>query len=797
MRRTITSSRGHSGIRSSLGGPRFTDAHRSTFTITIVFSLLILRSLTNATIAQTVGPLPGTQALVARDGLSEAMQQAVDRFLLKLIGQSGDDRSQYWDRDHSSVESYSRSVEQNRQRFRRLIGVADPREPFVAFERVGSLGEPPVLAENGGITVRAVRWPVFPGVNGEGLLLEPKGRATYDVIALPDADWTPEILTGIDQPPLPGAAFAKRLAEAGGRVLVPTLISRDDQWSGNPEIRMLNQPHREFIYRPAFYLGRHIIGHEVQKVLSAVDYFARQRPEHETVSRIGVAGYGEGALIAFYSAAVDERIAATLVSGYFDRREGVWREPIYRNVWGLLREFGDADIASLVAPRGLVVEACRGVEVSGPPKPHSVDRDYAASGALTTPAIQSVRSEFARAQRHYEKLKVSSNCRLVESGRGGGPPGTIDALQQFIELLGVEATVPPSAGRLVPDHRSQPVAHQRQRRQVRELVAFNQTKYWESSHARKNFWEEADRSTPDRWTASIESHRQHFLREVVGDFPIQQAPLNPRTRVVYETEQWVGYEVVLDVTKELWSYGILLVPRSITKGEKRPVVVAQHGRGGRPQHLCDPAGDHRSYHSFGARLADRGFIVYAPQNLYFGEERYRLIQRKANALGMSFFAPMVWQHRAAVRWLNSLPFVDSERIAFYGLSYGGKSALLLPAVMEEYSLSICSGAFTDAVRKHIDSVGGNRSVFLFTGEYEHLEFDFAERFNHAEIAWLISPRPFMVEKGHRDGGLPDEWTAYEYARVRRHYVQLGIPERTEIEFFDGGHEINQQGSTLR
>ena len=66
---------------------------------------------------------------------------------------------------------------------------------------------------------------------------------------------------------------------------------------------------------------------------------------------MGVAGYAEGGLVAFYAAAVDTRIDAALVSGYFDSRQEVWSEPIYRNVWGLLRRIwrrrtGDLDCAS-------------------------------------------------------------------------------------------------------------------------------------------------------------------------------------------------------------------------------------------------------------------------------------------------------------------------------------------------------------------------------------------------------------------------------------------------------------------
>jgi hypothetical protein len=36
--------------------------------------------------------------------------------------------------------------------------------------------------------------------------------------------------------------------------------------------------------------------------------------------------------------------------------------------------------------------------------------------------------------------------------------------------------------------------------------------------------------------------------------------------------------------------------------------------------------------------------------------------------------------------------------------------------------------------------------------------------------------------------------AYEYAKVRRLYAKLTIPERTEIEFFPGVHEINGRGT---
>src|SRR5262249_44719570 len=157
----------------------------------------------------------------------------------------------------------------------------------------------------------------------------------------------------------------------------------------------------------AYHLGRHVLGYEVQKVLAVVDWLGRRAGAQ---LKVGVAGYGEGGLGAFYAAALGPRIDACPVSGAFGARPGPWEapvsrtrsgprpweEPIYRNVWGLQREFGDAEIATLIAPRGLVVEYSEAPAVAGPPPVRPGRRGGAAVGKLTTPAFASVRDEFRR-----------------------------------------------------------------------------------------------------------------------------------------------------------------------------------------------------------------------------------------------------------------------------------------------------------------------------------------------------------------------------------------------------------------
>lgn len=727
--------------------------------------------------------LTGTRELTMQGDLAAQMVEGIDKFLTRELAASVEARETLWSRDYSSREAYNCSVSANRDHFLKIIGAVDKMETMTELEYVSGTSSPALVARCKDYSVYTVRWPVFSGVYGEGLWIEPEGKPIARIIALPDADWTPEMLAGISSGLTPGSQFARRLAEQGCQVLIPILIDRSDTWSGNPDIRMTNQPHREYIYRMAFELGRHIIGYEVQKILAAVDWFVS-----ENMLPIGVIGYGEGGLLALYSAAADTRIDTVVVSGYFQSRQRVWEEPIYRNVWRLLYEFGDAELASLIAPRTLIIEASAGPKVQGPPSIRD-GRSGAAPGKLVSPPLKSVEAEFKRAQQFYERLGVSENLMLVMPE--DRKPGSDDTLKALLKALGCQNKLKPS-GKPLEDQRGNFDPEQRLQRQFNQLVSFTQHLLGQSVFRRREFWSKADRSSLEAWTESCKGYREYLWNEVIGRFPPSSVPADPRTRLIYDEPKWKGYEVVLDVWPDVFAYGILLVPKDLMPGERRPVVVCQHGLEGRPLKVVDTGEDDPAYRGYGARLADLGFVVYAPQNPYIGGDSFRILQRKANPIGRSLFSIIVRQHERTLEWLSEQPFVDPERIGLYGISYGGKTAMRVPALLDGYALSICSADFNEWITKNVTVDYGYS--YIFTGEYEMFEFDLGNTFNYSDLAGLILPRPFMVERGHHDGVAPDEWVAYEYAAVRRLYTILGIPERTTIEFFNGGHQINAKGT---
>ncbi|MEX2188873.1 MAG: hypothetical protein WD875_18840 [Pirellulales bacterium] len=756
-------------------------------------------------------PLAGTEPLVMEGDIASQLVDGVDKFLLRKIDESVEKRERHWKRDFSSAEAYNKSIEPNRKRLADILGIRDARVPFDAPELVATTKQSALVGKGENYEIYAIRWPVLADpdpnrsdviVYGEGLLCVPTGdkKPIADVIAIPDADQTPEQIVGLAEGVPPESQFARRLAKAGCRVVIPTLISRElKQRNGRATLT-----NREYLYRGGFEVGRHLIGYEVQKVLALVDWFERDHlaagentggnaasTKKEPEPRIGVIGYGEGGMIALYSTALDTRINATCVSGFVGevRELRFWRQPIDRNVFDFFVQFTDQDLITMVAPRRLIVDIATSPRVNlpgnggAPAEIVSPSNDVAA--ALLLHFVDEALNGFKAASRFW-----SLHGDVTNRSRFCGD----SALTEFVRTCASNEKLAMSPSKAVINtRRTDPPA--RQSRQIAEIDRHTQLVLRESPYVRERYMKRLYDATDTKDLAAYEKvadeYREKFYNDVIGRFDDPLLPANPRTRKAYDKEKWTGYEVVLDVFPDVIAYGVLLVPKDIKPGKKRPVVVCQHGLEGRPQDVIE--GNKDAYHDFAAKLCERGFITFAPQNLYIFGDRFRSLQRKANPLGKTLFSVIVPQHQQITDWLKTLPMVDGERIGFYGLSYGGKSAMRIPPLVKNYCLSICSADFNEWVDKNAST--RDPHSYVWSNEYEIFEWDLGSTFNYAEMAALIAPRPFMVERGHFDGVGSDENVAHEFAKVRHHYAaRLGIGDRCEIEWFVGPHTINGQGT---
>ncbi|MFM2166957.1 MAG: hypothetical protein RIS79_1328, partial [Verrucomicrobiota bacterium] len=605
--------------------------------------------------------LPGTKLLEPNADFSATMVAGIDRMALWLIEQSRTGRKP------------------TREKLKAALGMADERVSFSALDLMGDTISPALLHETESCRVFRVRWPVFDGVHGEGLYVQPKGKPTARVIYLPDAASTPEKLV---------EGF---LLGSGAEVIVPALISRDSEFSTNDKFGVTtNCSHREWIYRQSYELGRHLIGYEVQKALAVVDWFKAQKEQVPVL----IAGIGEGGMLALHAAAIDERIDSVYSAGYFAPRESVWEEPIERNVFGLLRDLGDAEIASLIAPRPLVLQPLfypKHVVSMEAPKG---SRAIAAPGRLSEPSLASFEAEIARVK------QLAPSSRILAAT---GETSNDQIIRHLLPSASLSVSSVASVS-LKPDPT-------RQKRLVRELEAFTQRLLVSTETERNNeFWKKLPLKSLAEFEAQTEKERERFWNEVIGRLPDPHVPMNAKSRFVRETDKVVIYEVTLDVWDDVFAWGWLCLPKELdgrrvrqnaeagdartlaSAPTRRPVIVCQHGLEGIPEDTITTDATQRAfgaYQAFTLRLAEQGFVTFAPHNPYRGGHAFRTLQRKLNPLGLTLYSVINGQHQRILEWLKAQPFTQPDKVAFYGLSYGGKSAMRTPAVLKDYCLSIC------------------------------------------------------------------------------------------------------------
>jgi dienelactone hydrolase len=214
------------------------------------------------------------------------------------------------------------------------------------------------------VVIRTTPWSVMPMY-----VLSPKGHSTPRpcVLALEGHSYGVKDIVGLWEDGSPrntpdGAHqdFASALAQHGFVVVAPEIScfgERQADYSG----RGLAPKPPSTCYSVSNYaamLGMSAMGLRVWDGMRAVDYLATLK--EADISRLGVMGISGGGMHAFFSMALDTRIAAGVISGYFCQ----WRSSILAMHHcpcmfqpGILKLGELSDLAGLLAPRPVLVEA--------------------------------------------------------------------------------------------------------------------------------------------------------------------------------------------------------------------------------------------------------------------------------------------------------------------------------------------------------------------------------------------------------------------------------------------------------
>ncbi len=693
--------------------------------------------------------------------LLEQQRQEIIHYFLSQISATPAKRDHLWHADFSSLRNYAETIQLHRSHLRQMLGLIQPKPGTPNIK---------VLEQEAALRIEDVTIPIDSEFRARVLVFLPHSNTpAAAVIVIPPAKESREEYLGLVEGMSPAEWLTTLLARKIA-VAVPLTVERTDD---HPICEKAGgRDRRTILWRASFIIGRTLVGLEVQQVL-ALRAFLSKTPEIDS-GRIAVLGERQGGMTALYAGAVDDRFSAAAAVDYFDQREGCWQEPVDRVLYGQLNEFGDAEIAALIAPRPLWIATTPAGPVSYP----------------------KMRVEAVRARRFFQGLGEVNHFNAIEVPDDAM---RVTALRLASFLRAPDAPRPPDLTlRFSADE-----VIKRRNAHFEGLYHYLRGLDDGSDEVRKRYWQLESTPAQDR-EQKIADVRDR-LAELVGIIPSDKGPLRARTALIGETDKFLAFEVLLDVLPGVHAYGQLLVPRAAggSMRDALPAVIGQHGFGGAPKYVTGMGSELESndhfYHRFGERLAERGLVVFAPYltvpvdttppNIVHRADLINPLVRMAASLGMLRTSIELAKLRRVVDFLQSLPFVNSERIGYYGLSYGGYSALWMPPLEPRLKFTIVSAHFNDWRLMLTDDSRLGDSYWTLPDDDFH-NWNVLNRFTHTELIAAMWPRPVCIEWGSNDPVTPPAWHERAWKDLEKFRDAWNIQDRIVDDDFIGPHSIH-------
>jgi dienelactone hydrolase len=317
--------------------------------------------------------------------------------------------------------------------------------------------------------------------------------------------------------------------------------------------------------------------------------------------------------------------------------------------------------------------------------------------------------------------------------------------------------------------------------------------------------------TPDEWIAKREEIK-HLLLQVMGDFPPLTTLLNPRVVEEREFEKYIRKKVVYTSEPGDDVPAYLFLPKDDTK--RHPAVLCAHQTN--PYGKREAAGiDGDPAMAYAPKLAERGYITLAPDEICFGERHSPLLGHYGDAISFyrkhktwSIAGKMVWDKSRAIDYLWTLDEVDPQRIGAIGHSHGGYGSLHAAAFDDRIRAIVSSCGFipfrTDGntfrwshatpLMPKLGFFIGRRKMTWETFRQFKLKEVNQVPFDWHHILALIAPRPLFLSVSMDDEVFPggESIRRQVLPRVKPVYDLFKSSEKLDAYFFSGGHSFPEE-----
>jgi dienelactone hydrolase len=287
------------------------------------------------------------------------------------------------------------------------------------------------------------------------------------------------------------------------------------------------------------------------------------------------------------------------------------------------------------------------------------------------------------------------------------------------------------------------------------------------------------------------------MRRVMGPLPRPDAPVPLDVRTVEENaledsglvRRKVEYQT--DSTERRVRAWLFLPARLAGSGDSPPkkplpAVLCLHQTTGIGKDEPAGLGGNPNLH-YALHLARRGYVTLAPDYPSFGEYPYEFPPSDGYVSGTM---KAVYDNTRAIDLLQSLPFVDGERIGCIGHSLGGHNTMFTAAFDPRIKVLVSNCGFTRFHKYYEGRLKGwtsARYMPLIDRDYgndpDRVPFDFPE------IVASFAPRPFLASAPVRDSNFEVSGVRDTIAAAKRIYRLHGAEQNLQASYPDSAHDF--------
>ncbi|MDR1746741.1 MAG: alpha/beta fold hydrolase [Tannerella sp.] len=292
---------------------------------------------------------------------------------------------------------------------------------------------------------------------------------------------------------------------------------------------------------------------------------------------------------------------------------------------------------------------------------------------------------------------------------------------------------------------------------------------------------------------------QDSIEAIMGPLPPLEnlPPLNIRYTDSLVTPDYTRYTIWFTAAENEDVPAYLYLPAGKKSGRKFPAMLALHPTGDPGKAIVDGAA--KPDRAYGKELAQRGYVVIAPDYPSFGDlKNYDFKHDRYLSGSMTG----IFYHIRSVDVLESLPFVDKERIGVIGHSLGGHNAMWVASFEPRLKLIVSSCGWCEHDYFDIGPAPDNeefRGSGRLWGDAQERYYpllrdkynfdDHAVPYQWYEVIGLLAPRPFFSHSPVNDDNFNVEGVRVGIEKGIEAYHFFNAEENLCVLYSDVGHNF--------